>query len=219
MTDKDIPGAVQAAVASSASVAVTAGSPTVSFTTHVWWTWGRVAVDNLCQAREARSRAQSGDLGEAITAETDHSLVAICASAFAAEALLIAWAEAVVPTEATKWESRQGKRPAVGRRMSTVLGHSVTDQTRAKALVQLWNVTFDRRGDAVHYVEHLSGSMLHPAGTGTGEFNVIYRLENAEESVTLLFDTLTLVVTCPKQAVREWVRRFAPLIEDLRKGS
>lgn len=203
-------------VAEPAVVTARAGGATISITSHLWITWAGVAIDNLLDTRAARLRALQGgpDMGDALTDEMGHGMVAICSVAFAGDGLLGAWTGLVMPPDMiVAWRSRD-KRSSVKRRMREVLKHGIAASS-AGTLADRWEQVFDWRGGAVHFLEHVSAPEPHPTGTHTAPEVVKYGLENAETAVTLLLDTIDQVIKDPKPAMREWASRFLATAESL----
>jgi hypothetical protein len=209
------------AQAETAVAKATVFPPSIQITTHLWITWGEVAIQSTHRAAAARARGQAtqGDpgrtgLSEALGEETADAMVALCAAAFAVEAVISAVARIVIPTLAQKWETAGQLPKAIGR-VREVLKNAISTQATANALADRWEPVLAARSAAVHFLETRATPEPHPLGTNTAPEHVRYRLESAEVATSLLLDTLRALRGDPKPAMSKWAKDFAAAVERL----
>jgi hypothetical protein len=149
--------------------------------------------------------------------ETGESLLAICSSAFAMDALVGAWARLVMdPQTVTKWET-PGARINMVSQTDQVLRRSCKDAKTAEGLTNRWRVVFAQRGGAVHFSETSGPTVPHPSGiTNAAEIHVTYSEETAVSAVDLLIETLTEVESASKPKLENWIRDMAQVLDGLR---
>ena len=194
---------------------------TIVVTVHMWITWAELAVEHEQEALTARQamldlHAKGGNFAAELGRETGESLLAICSSAFAMDALVGVWARLVDPQRAAKWESSSRRINMVGR-TEQVLRRSCKDAKTAMDLTNRWRVVFRQRGGAVHFSETPGPTVPHPAGIGNvAEVHLTYSKETATAAVGLLIETLSEVESASKPQLANWAGDMAHVLDSLR---
>ena len=186
--------------------------------THLWMSWARVALQHETMAKAARQELQQAEpesrTGYMLQDEADAALVAICAAAFALEALTRELDEVVTvpPTTLAAW---QRKPPPADKQVLEVLKLAVDP----KGLVAPWQRElawlFQVRGGAVHYRGVSEAAQAHPLGINMSVAQVTYSTENAARAVDLLLGILDRCRDRPKPPVRGWSRDMRHVIDEL----
>lgn len=180
-------------------------SLSVTMRTHLWITWGRIALQHEELARAARQKMQhpGADQSRLLGREGDAGLVCICAAAFALEALSTELLElrVVPPATTTAWARN---RPPADRQILEVLKHGFDP----RGLVATWERElrwlFGVRGSSVHYEGSFAPPEIHPLGMGVAPTQATYRAENATRAVDLLLGILERCRDKPKPPIRAW---------------
>jgi len=177
----------------------------------------RVAIQHEAMAKAARQEleqaAPENRDGYMLQNEADAALVAICATAFALEALtrelddLITLPGHVGSVAAQPTASRQarlGATEAVG---------------RSKGLVTVWTRElawlFGVRGGAMRYEGMSKPTQPHPVGMNVSVAQVTYSPENATRAVDLLLGILVRCRDRPKPPVRGWSNGTRHVVDEL----
>jgi len=164
----------------------------VSVTTkvHLWWTWLRIAVRHVGQARRARRQevvAASFEATEsaALSQEFEASLVAIAAVAFAMEALDLELAGSGHALDETQFTVPKPTNRGfwISQRLAQAFRLDPTTASRFEEdLVNL----FDLRNGSTHFESGpRAGMHPHPSGTNTALELTLYTLEQAEAAILL----------------------------------
>jgi hypothetical protein len=127
-------------------------NPSITMRTHLWVFWARIALKHEAMAKAARKEAQQPDvdLGPLLEQEMDASLVGICASAFALEALSRELEELGLVPAATQaaWKRNQVSDAKVTLELLKLA-------VDTKGVVSIWRQElpwlFGVRGGSVHY--------------------------------------------------------------------
>jgi len=186
--------------------------------THLWMSWARVALQHEAMAEVAREEMQQAGPenlhGRLLQNEADAGLVAICAAAFAVEALSRELAELVnlPPATLAAW---QRKPPQADKLVMELLKLAVDP----KGLVAGWkrelSWLFGVRGGAVHYQGVTEPAQAHPVGMNVSVAQVTYSTENSRRAVDLLLGMLKRCRDKPKPPARQWSHDMRVTIDEL----
>jgi hypothetical protein len=161
--------------------------------------------------------SQPDGLSEALGQEMADAMVAVCASAFAVEAIIGAIARIAIPQIAAKWE-KPGQLPKTAGRVREVLKSAIGSQPAAHAIADRWEPVYEYRSKAVHFLETPAAPAAHPVGTNTAPENVRYNAEAARGATELLLDTLRAFRDDPKPAITKWSSDFTKAIAGLERS-
>jgi len=186
--------------------------------THLWLSWNRIAIDHELLAKAAREElelaaAENRD-GLMLQREADAALVAICAAAFALEALTRELDDLItLPSDVqAAW---QDTPPPAARKVLELLKLAVDP----RGLVELWTRElgwlFAVRGAAVHYEGLNEPTQPHPVGINVSVAQVTYSPENATRAVDLLLGVLERCRDRPKPAVHGWSQSIRHAFDEL----
>lgn len=197
-------------------------TPSIFVTVHMWITWAELAIEHAHTAIGARQNmldmnSRREDFSAEMGRETAESLLAICSSAFAMDALVASWVRLVMdsPTVA-KWENPMSKIGIVNQ-TGQVLRRCCKDVKTAAELTDRWRTVFAQRGGAVHFLETSGPTVPHPSGiTNAAEIHTTYSQESAVAAVDLLIDTLNEVELASKPKMKSWLRDMAGTLDALR---
>ncbi len=95
--------------------------PTIVVTVHMWITWSELAIQHEQEALSARQAmldlyAKGGNFALELGRETGDSLIAICSTAFAMDALVGVWARLVMDQQTVaRWEGQPARAQIGGR--------------------------------------------------------------------------------------------------------
>jgi hypothetical protein len=191
-------------------------SLSVTMRTHLWITWGRIALQHEELARAARQKMQhpGADQSRLLEREGDAGLVCICAAAFALEALSRELLElrVVPPATTTAWARN---RPAADRQILEVLKHGFDPRGVVATWERQLRWLFGVRGSSVHYEGSFAPPEIHPLGMGVAPTQATYRAENATRAVDLLLGILERCRDKPKPPIRAWSREMRGAIDQL----
>jgi hypothetical protein len=186
--------------------------------THLWTSWTRVAIQHEAMAKAARQEleqaAPENRDGYMLQNEADAALVAICATAFALEALTRELDDLITlpPATLAAW---QRNPPPADRHVLELLKLSVDP----RGLVAVWTRElawlFGVRGGAVHYESMNEPTQPHPVGINVSVAQVMYSPENATRAVHLLLGILERCRDHPKSPVRGWSKGTRHVIDEL----
>lgn len=185
---------------------------------HRWISWTRIAIQHETMAKAARQgleqAAPENRDGYMLQQEADAALVAICAAAFALEALTRELDDLVSLPSATlaAW---QRNPPPADRRVLELLKLSVDP----RGVVAVWTRElawlFGVRGGAVHYEGMNQPTQPHPVGMNVSVAQVTYSPEKATRAVDLLLGILERCRDRPKLAVRGWSNGTRHVVDEL----
>jgi hypothetical protein len=186
--------------------------------THLWMSWARVALQHETMVEAARQELQQAGPenmnGRLLQNEADAGLVAICAAAFAIEALSRELDELVIVPPATLAAWRK-KPPPADKQVLELLKLAVDP----KGLVAGWkrelSWLFGVRGGAVHYRGVSEPVQAHPVGINVAVAQVTYSTENATRAVDLLLGILERCRDKPKPPVKKWSQDMRVTINEL----
>lgn len=186
--------------------------------THLWISWARIAIQHETMAKEAwqelEQAAPENRDGYMLQREADAALVAICAAAFALEALTRELDDLVTlpPATLAAW---QRNPPPADRHVLELVKLSVDP----RGLVAMWTRElawlFGVRGGAVHYEGINEPTQPHPVGMNVSAAQVTYSPENATRAVDLLLGILERCSDRPKPPVREWSSGTRHAVDEL----
>jgi hypothetical protein len=190
----------------------------ISMRTHLWMSWARIALQHETMTTAARQELQQAAHenrnGYMLQNEADAALVAICAAAFALEALSRELDELITipPATLAAW---QRKPPPADKQVLELLKLAVDP----RGLVNVWKRelawVFGVRGGAVHYRGVSEPAQPHPIGINVAVAQVTYSFENATRAVNLLLGVLERCRARPKPPVRGWSRDMRHVIDEL----
>jgi hypothetical protein len=159
-------------------------APSVLLKSNLWSNWSYIAVDHAGTARaerEALIKAWAGEHKDTspMLAETNASLVAIGAVAFAIEA----FHADVAPLVGRSADTRVARGKQRGYLLDT-FRHNLKAANRWQKDL---NFVFDLRDDAVHFIGINNPPEMHPAiPTNVAREHVTFSVESAERSVAFL---------------------------------
>jgi hypothetical protein len=187
---------------------------------HLWITWGRIAMQHETMARAARGEAarlpSGSNLGPPLERELDAGLVCVCAAAFAVEAL---WVELVDPARGIVPEDLRdtwkAQRLGRGGRIEETLKLGVDNSALPRTLRRDLDWLFPARGKVVHFEGKVESPEPHPLGTNVAPVNVAYSAEAASRAVDLLVQVLTVCRDRPKSALETWSASLRHAFDDL----
>lgn len=230
---QDEPQESRDAIVSPATIQATARvhTPGIRIQTHLWPTWGEIAIDEEANARSARAEhlklaAGKQNLGNTMTMELRASMVSIVAASHSLDALYGVLADFVIEPELRqKWRERRetGKKgpPRHRQVLETIRRSVVLDAGTLDRWAADFAWLFRLRDQAVHHQEEMAEPVPHPAGTtNSGAIYASYCVETAGRAVELLLEVLGHVVSSPrsnKADVVKWVEDFASAAERLRE--
>jgi hypothetical protein len=199
-----------------AAVGASAGSVSLQIRTHLWISWARIALKHEAMAHRAGQEMQQPGANHSrlLEREADAGLVAICAAAFALEALYRELDElGVVP--AVTLAAWKANRLSDDKQILELLKLAVDP----KGLVNSWQRElawlFGVRGSSVHYRGSFEAPQPHPLGTNVAPSQITYSAENATRAVDLLLGILERCRDKPKPTTRAWSQSMRGAIEDL----
>jgi hypothetical protein len=191
-------------------------NPSITMRTHLWVFWARIALKHEAMAKAARKEAQQPDvdLGPLLEQEMDASLVGICASAFALEALSRELDELGLVPAATQaaWKRNQVSDAKVTLELLKLA-------VDTKGVVSIWRQElpwlFGVRGGSVHYRGAHEAPQPHPLGTNVAPAGITYSVENTSRAVDLLLSILERCRDKPKAKAQQWSQAAQGIIGQL----
>ena len=188
-----------------ARATATAHAPGIVIRQHLYSMWADVAAENVKRARRARRTPPKKD---PLGAEMRAALSAICASAFAIEALnreLRPLVKKSLPS-----------RPPAARRQSaaqvlrqTLIPSLTLSQKEVSALVAAVKPVYDARNAAVHFEGVAGPPVPHPSGTRSSAEAATYSLERAEEALAAMRAVFRAVADHPSADVQAFAKGHA----------
>jgi len=182
---------------------VTAHTPGILITTHLWILWAHIAMRAEIRAREARELATNPDHDAAtgLASEAEEALVVITAVGNLFYNLDEAWSR---------------RLPGVETR-NLPLAATTNPPKNAQEWLTSIGTLVRTRGNAVHFIESPKPVQPHPTGTHTSPENATFTVENASAAVDLMLDVLTRAIESPSVELEGWASSFGLTLEDLRK--
>ena len=181
------------------------GAVSILITSNLWFSWMKVAIEHMQEARRARTaaaapRIPSNEVSTWMSHEFQASLVAVSASAHALDGL---YGSTVIPqTVRDMWKGRGTKRH--GKIREALKQVFDTGQVNTKWVAD-FDWLFDLRDAALHAEEKPWPPVPHPLGTNTARENVDYSIESAERAVDLAVSVLKWCVDHPRPDVTDAV--------------
>jgi hypothetical protein len=173
----------------------------IKIRTHFWIAWAKVAIDHEAVARRERDAAEQVAQSEShqravyLEREWHAAMVAVCAAAFAVDALYGAVCDLVgiLPEQP---EERRGRRGQILETLKRgfIIGKVATAWNKElKWLLGL-------RDTAVHFGEGSRDPVPHPLGMSTAPELANYSVENAERAVSFALQMLDTCTRSPRLA-------------------
>lgn len=140
--------------------------------THLWISWGRIALKHEAMAHAARQEMQQPGTNQSrlLEQEAGAGLVSICAAAFALEAVSSELNElGLIPVATAAARSlKKPRKPRASMRLLELLKHGFDSH----GLVTTWKRElkwlFGARGASVHYEGTFAPAAIHSVGLGSG---------------------------------------------------
>jgi len=194
------------------------GSLTIKIRTHLWISWGRIAIKHETTAHAVRQEMQqpSADQSGLLLQEADASLEGICAAAFALEAL----SRELVPLggipQATvqKWR-KQEDRPKAENVALEVLSQTFDTRGVYSSWGDELEWLFGMRGSSVHYEGVFEPPKLHPLGMNVAPTQEAYSADNVTRAVNLLLGILERCRDKPKPPAKQWSQDMRGAVNEL----
>jgi hypothetical protein len=197
----------------------------VEVTLDTWPHWLEIAIGHLKVASEAHKalvEAHESDDGDAqnraLNDEFQASMQAICASAFAVDALCGSLNDVFPISEATKDGWAHNRTPRAGRILDAVHRVAKLSNAQAKSWRKALKMMFEFRNWAVHPPRDFRRPLLHPIlQVGVDWRFVVYREENARNAVAVATEVLMRTFAQPREqkAVQDWAKQQAPILQSL----
>lgn len=176
--------------------------------TTIWWRrWLEVGVDHELEAREGfQQLVASQPNTDSLLLEFHNAVIAVCAAAFAIEAIHNDFVYRIPPKE---WKRSPTRIQRIGYALRT--GWAL-DEQYSSALVKRIGALLETRGDAVHAYPETLPARPHPAGLNSGAEHEIFNAVTAREAIDLAIEVVRLTESDPSPDLplpyKRWMRRW-----------